>query len=155
MLNTALVVDPRAPEPNWRQDGGSQIWQRRLYFSQFAAAATTGNVDIGGFPGGLMIEGAGAWLITNFAGGGSATATLSIGTTASAAAYFAATSVFSGARKLMVGKTLVPATALNASTPTAAGTVRFQLITDTNTNVLTTGAVDVFLWLRSLALRTS
>ena len=155
MLNAALVVDPRAPEPNWKQNAGSQLWTRRLYFSSFAAAATTGNVDIAGFPGGIEIEGAYAWLITNFTGGGAATATLSIGTTSSAAAYMAATSVFSGARKQLVGLTLVPGTFLNATTPTASATVRFALVASVNTNLLTAGSVDVFLKLRSASLRTS
>lgn len=131
------------------------LWTRRFHYADFAAAAATGNKDISGFPGGLVIEGAWAWLITNFTGGGAGSATLSIGTTGSPALYVAATSVFSGARKALVGLTLVPGTFLNPTTPTDSATVRFQLIANVNTNLLTAGAVDVYLRLRAVSLRVS
>jgi hypothetical protein len=156
MLSTALTVRGRAAEPDWTQAGPSQLWTRRLYFSQFAAAATTGNLDIAGFPAGMVIKGAYAWLIANFTGGAVGSATLSIGTTGAATAYMAATSVFTGARKQLVGLTQVPGLFLNATTPTAAGTVRFALVTTVaNTNALTAGAVDVFLDLAAVPLRVS
>lgn len=155
MPNRPLVVSPRVRAVNWVQDQGTQLWTRRFSFKDFAAAATTGNKDVDGFPGGLTIEGAFFWLITNFTGGGAGSATLSAGTTGSAAAYVAATSVFTGARKAVVGLTLVPGTFLNASTPTDSGTIRFALVSDVNTNLLTAGAVDVYVRLRAASLRIS
>lgn len=131
------------------------LWTRRFSYLDFAAAATTGNKDVTGFPGGLAIEGAFFWLITNFTGGGAGSATLSAGTTGSATAYVAATSVFTGARKAVVGVTIVPGTFLDATTPTGAGTIRFALVSDVNTNLLTAGTVDVYVRLRAVSLRTS
>ena len=154
-LPRVLQVDWKRQNVSWAQDDSAMLWRRRLYFSDFAAAATTGNKDIASFPGGLLIEGAFFWLITNFTGGGAATATLSAGTTGSAAAYVAATDVFAGARKAIVGLTLVPGTFLNASVPTDSATVRFALVASVNTNLLTTGSVDVYLRLRAASLEVS
>jgi hypothetical protein len=46
----------------------------------------------------------------------------------------------------------VPGTFVNASTPTAAGTVRVQLVVDTTADVLTQGAADIFLKLGNVKL---
>lgn len=154
MATPSIIVSPRKRAVPIEQDDSTLLWTRRLYVADFAAAATTGNKDIV-FPGGLEIVGAYFWLITNFTGGGAGTATLSAGTTADAVAYVAATSVFSGARKIVTGKTLVPGTFLNASTPTDAGTIRFALVGDVNTNLFTAGTVDVYVRFQAVSLRVS
>ena len=148
--------------PRWEANNGACVWTRRVYFSNFAAAALTGNLDIGGFgPGPIVIEGCWAIVNTPFAGGAAATATLSAGTTASPALYMAATNVFTTtgatptAPVVNVGLTLVPGTMLaTAATPLNTATVRFQLVTTVgNTNVLTAGVADVYLRLRPCTYR--
>jgi hypothetical protein len=155
------IVDYRNPEPNWKANGAAYIWTRRLTFADFAAASTTGNKDIAGHVGGMLVEGAYAMLNTPFTGGTVGSATLSAGTTGSPTLYMAAQDVFSTnaatptAPKALVGLTLVPGTYLGtAATPLALATVRFALVTTVaNTSVLTAGVVDVFLRLRAMAYR--
>src|ERR1700687_3665269 len=110
----------RVNAKNYNQDAltvdqGTLLFRKRNYFSDFSAAATTVNLDVQpgqtwatSFPAGLEILGAYFSLVTNFTGGGEASATLSAGTVASPAAYMAATTVFSGAPKINVGLTQVP-----------------------------------------------
>jgi hypothetical protein len=154
-----IIVDVDAATPwRWKANGGAGVFTERVYFRDFAAAATTANLDLTGFPGGIVIEGAFVMFNTNFTGGAVATCTMSVGTTGSPAAYVAATTVFSGATVTApianVGLTLVPGTFLNAATPLGAGTVRVQLITTVaNTNALTAGVADIWLRLRAVAFR--
>jgi hypothetical protein len=157
-----IIVDLDFTFPaRWKANGAAFMWTRRVYFRDFAAAALTGDLDVVGFPGGVVIEGAGALVNTPFSGGAAATATLSAGTTGSPALYMAAQDVFTTtaatptAPKALVGLTLVPFTFLGtAATPLALSTVRFRLTTTVgNTNVLTAGVADVFLRLRAVAYR--
>ncbi len=147
---------------DWLQtDQSSLYFRKRVYFTDFATAATTGNVDVlqpdpwTHFPAGIEIEGAGISLITNFTGGGAGTATLSVGTTGDAVAYVAATSVFSGAYKKIAGKTLVPFTFLEGTGAPAKSTVRVALVCDVNTNLLTAGKADIYLKLRAVSVRNT
>jgi hypothetical protein len=157
-----IIVDLDFTYPQrWKANGAAFIWTRRVYFRDFAAAAVTGDLDVVGFPGAVLVEGAYAMVNTPFTGGAAATATLSAGTTGSPALYMAAQDVFSTtaatptAPKALVGLTLVPGTYLGtAATPLATSTVRFRLTTTVgNTNVLTAGVADVFLRLRATAYR--
>jgi hypothetical protein len=152
----------KAVAPRWEANNGSCVFTRRVYFSQFAAAALTGDLDMGGFgPGPIAVEG--AWLILNtpFSGGAAATATMSAGTTGSPALYMAATDVFTTnaatptAPKVNVGLTLVPGTMLaTAATPLATATIRLRLTTTVgNTNVLTAGVADFYVRLRPVTYR--
>lgn len=158
-------VDPKNYGDNLQADYGPKWLRKRVYFTDFAKAATTADLDTQAgqtvwtqFPAGDMVLGAFISLVTNFAGGGSATATLSIGTVASPAAYVAATSVFSGAPKIVVGLTQVPGTFVTGSGSypfVGNGTIRVELITDTNTNVLTTGKADIYLLMANTSIRTT
>jgi len=143
----------------WRENQESKLWTRRFQWGDFANAAVSKVVDLTNFRAGAIIEGAFILLVQNFTGGGSSTATFSIGTTAAATAYVNAQNVFAGAGAndpiFRAGATLVPGTALNATHPAQSATVRFTLTVDVNTNLLTQGIVDVFLRLRFVALRPS
>lgn len=153
-----IVVSPKRRGDVLDQDSNAIMFWRRLNYKDFAAASTTGNLDLTGFPGGLVIEGAFLYLVTVFAGGSVSAATLSVGTTGSVADYVAATNVFTGATApaTLVGKTLVPGTFLNMTTPTSAGTIRVQLLTTTaNTNALLSGKADLYVRLRAASIRNS
>lgn len=150
-----IIVSPKRRGDMLDQDDGSILFWRRVQYQDFAAGATTGNLDLTGFPGGLLVEGAFIFSVTNFTGGGAGSATLSAGSTGDAEKYVAATSVFSGSPKAVVGKTIVPGTFLNTSTPTAAGTVRIALVADVNTNLLTAGKADIYIKLRAASIRNS
>jgi|SRR5215475_6610428 len=161
-LPREIVVDGRAPEANWKQNIGWQIWTRRIYFNDpvfTATAGLTANKDFTGFPGGLMIRGAFVVFTQNWTGGSVATSTLSVGTTASPAAYVAATTVFSGATPITTpvvnpGLTQVPGVFL-ATPPISQGTVRVQLVTTVgNVNTLTAGRADIYLILAAVAINT-
>ena len=147
-----MQVDPRQIANRVLQDDVSKWMQFTLTYLAFDTAGTTVNYDLTGIPAGTIIEGAFIRNRVNWTGGGVGTATLSAGTTGSVAAYVAAVSVFAGAPLTLPGTTLVPGTFVNATTPTAAGTIRIQLIVDTNCNVLTTGAADIFLKLGNVKL---
>jgi hypothetical protein len=155
------IVDLDASYPErWKANGAAFLWTQRLYFSQYAAAATTGNFDISGFPGLAVIEGAWVLLSQNFTGGAVATSTFSVGTTASPALYVAATTVFATAATktaptALVGLTLVPGTYLGtAAAPASSATIRTQVVTTVgNTNVLTAGQLDLYVRLRFTAYR--
>jgi len=138
---------------NFDENEGEKLWTRRFAAAGWSAAATTVDIDITTFNGGLEILGAYAWLAQNFTGGAVATATLSVGTTGTPTAYINAQNLFAGAPTQRPGVTLVPGTFLNAPA-NASGTVRFRLIvTGANTSALTTGVVDVFLILRAVKLK--
>jgi hypothetical protein len=156
--NRQVAIDGRAPEPNWRQMGGWQAYVRRIYFNSppfNTTAGLTGNLDLTGFPGGLMIRGAFVIFTQNWTGGSVATATISVGTVASPAAFVAATTVFSGATPITTpvvnaGLTQVPGVFL-ATPPIGQGTVRVQLITTVgNINTLTAGRADIYLMLSAV-----
>jgi hypothetical protein len=154
-----IIVDTRAPEPNWKMLGPAQVFTQRIYFSQFASAATTVNLDLLNFPGHVVIEGAWFLFNVNWTGGAVASATLSAGTTGSPTLYVAATSVFSGATLplplINVGVTQVPGTYLGtAATPGAFSTIRIQLVVaGANANALTAGQADFFVRLRAMIYR--
>jgi hypothetical protein len=149
-----LVVEPIKRGFRWRQDQETRLWSRRFYYSQFSAAAGSATLDVTGFPGGLLIEGAFCWIHTAFTGGAVSATAFSAGTTGSATAYINAQDVFTAASLLKPGVTIVPGTPLNATTPNGAGTVRLTIATTTaNTNALTAGNVDLFLRLRAVRLQ--
>jgi hypothetical protein len=153
-------VDPRRRAFRWRQDESSKLWTRRFQFATFATAGVAQTLDMTAFPGGALIEGAFLVLIQNFAGGGSATATFSAGTTGTPTAYINAADVFTGAAAnapiARPGATLVPGTFLQGTGNLDSGaTVRFTLTVDVNTNLLTTGILDVYLRLRFVAIKPS
>ena len=154
------IVDLDTSYPSrWKANGAAFLWTQRIYFNEYNAASTTTNFDLTGFPGLAVIEGAWVLVNTNFTGGGAGSATFSVGTTGSPALYVAATSVFATAATktvpvALVGLTLVPGTYLGtAATPAAAATVRTQLISNVNTNLLTAGVLDLFIKLRYTAYR--
>jgi hypothetical protein len=143
----------------WRENQETKLWTRRFYAADFSAASHSKTVDLTNFRAAAIIEGAFALLQQNFAGGGAGSATFSAGTTGAATAYINAGSVFSGAAANdpvpVTGVTLVPGTFLNATHPIQSATVRFTLACDVNTNLLTTGVLDIFLRLRFVAIRPS
>lgn len=158
----AVMVSPKQYGDNLIVDQGSLYFRKRVYFTDFSAAATTVNLDVQqpapwtNFPAGLEIEGAGISLVTNFTGGAVATATLSIGTTGTPTAYVAATTVFSGAYKTIPGAAIVPFTMLVGTGSPAQATVRVQLVvTGANANALTAGKADIYLKLRAVSVRTT
>ncbi len=150
-----IIVSPKRRGDMLDQDSNAIMFWRRVQIADFAAAGTTNNLDLTGFPGGLFIEGAFISRVVAFAGGGSATATLSLGTTGDVTKYIAASDVFTGSAGIVVGKTLVPGTVLNTTTPTASATIRVQLVTDVNSNLLTAGKADIYIRLRAASLRTA
>ena len=153
-----IIVSPKRRGDALDQDSHAIYFWRRLNYQDFAAAATTGNLDLTGFPGGLVVEGAFLYLVSVFAGGSVSAATLSVGTTSDAEKYVAATNVFTGATApaAILGKTLVPGVFLNTTTPTGAGTIRVQMLTTTaNTNALTSGKADLYVRLRAASIRNS
>lgn len=159
-----LKVSPKELAHGLIEDGPSRIIRQRLSFAMFSAAATTVNLDVQladpwtKFPGGIIIKGAWFVCVENWTGGSVSAATLSAGTTASATAYIAAGSVFSGTNpRAIVGATQVPGTYLGlAATPLASGTVRVQLVTTTaNANALTAGKTDFFMELQATSARSS
>src|SRR5262249_2655928 len=89
-------------------NGGSRFWQTRLYYSDFAAAGTTKNLDIAVRPGTLIVKSVFFYVLANFTGGVVNAATLSAGTTSSATAFTAAVSVFSGSPKLIASASFAP-----------------------------------------------
>lgn len=162
-ITRAFILDPKWQGDRTIVDGGSILVKRRLNFGDFSAAATTVNMDtqpgqtwLTTFPAGSVIEGAYIFQVTNWTGGAIASATLSVGTTASPAVYVAATSVFTGAPKPLVGLTQVPGTFVNATTPLSLGTIRVQLIVGGgNANTLTSGKADLFLQLRGASIKST
>lgn len=160
--NRALIVNPKTFGDSLIMDQGSLYFRKRISYRDFSAAATTVNLDVQQpdpwtrFPAGIEIEGAGISLVENFTGGAVSAATLSVGTTSSATAYVAATSVFSGAYKTIVGAAIVPFTMLVGTGSPAVATVRVQLVTTTaNANALTAGKADIYLKLRAVSVRTT
>ena len=160
----ALRVNPKNYGDAPVQDQATMLFRKRVYFSDFSAAATTVNLDTQPgqtvwtqFPAGLEILGAYVSSVTNFTGGAVATATISVGTTASATAYVAATTVFSGSPKVIVGATLVPGTFLTGagSYPYSGNaTVRVQLVvTGANTSALTAGKADIYIRFQAASLK--
>lgn len=161
----ALRVNPK----NYNQDAlivdqGTLLFRKRIYFTDFSAAATTVNLDTQpgqvwttSFPAGLEIMGAYFSVVTNFTGGAVATATLSAGTVATPTAYVAATTVFSGSPRINPGVTLVPGTFMTgAATYPWVGnaTLRLQLIvTVANANALTAGKADLYMRLQAASVR--
>ncbi len=147
-----MVVNSLEAGFRWRQNQESKLWSRTLYFSSFAAAAGTATLDDATFPGGTLIEGAFVYIYAVFTGGAVSATTFSMGTTGSATAYVNAVDVFAAAGIFKTGATIVPGTAMNATSPLAAGTVRFTINTTTaNTNALTAGRVDCYIRTRSVA----
>ena len=147
------MVDPRKIEGPWLQNDDTKIKQYRVSSGMFNQAATTVNYDLVGFQAGTYIIAAGFRNRVNWTGGAIATATLSIGTTASPAAYTAATTVFSGAPATVTGTFQPFPTFVNAATPLVGGTVRVQLIvTGANASALLQGNADIYLMLGALKL---
>ncbi|HXU06349.1 MAG TPA: hypothetical protein VN903_35580 [Polyangia bacterium] len=147
-----MVVNSLEAGFRWRQNQESKLWARTLYFSSFSAAAGSATLDDATFPGGTLIEGAFIYIYAVFAGGAVSATTFSMGTTGSATAYVNAQDVFTAAGIFKPGVTIVPGTPMNATSPLAAGTVRFTVTTTTaNTNALTTGRVDCYIRTRSVA----
>lgn len=161
-VSRAVIVSPKRYEGPIDADGFGITIRVNVNYKKFAAASTTGNYDITNFPGGVILEEAFLFLRTNFTGGGAGTATISVGSTGAATSYVLATSVFSGAPKAIGAVVAEKGTLMalpntnfvNASTPTAAGTIRVQLVADVNTNLLTAGNADLFLKLRAVSART-
>lgn len=155
-----VVVDRKRFDLPLEADANSIVFRKRVTYPDFAAAATTGNLDLSGFPGGLVLERCYMSLITAFSGGAVSACTLSAGTTSSAATYLGATNVFTGATAggavtVAAGAGLGSFLGANA-TPTAKGTIRIQcLTTSANTNVLTAGKADLYFVLRAFSVRTS
>lgn len=162
-VNRAIIVSPKQYEAAFDADGADAIVRISLNYLDFAAAALTGNYDIPNWPGGIIVQDVFGILRQNFTGGAVGSATLSFGATATPTDLAGAVSVFSGAPAALWtanankgSRISSPATAfVNASTPWASGTIRFQLITTVaNTNALTQGKVDIFLMLRAASVRT-
>lgn len=157
----AVMVNPKKYGDNLDVDKGSLYFRSRVYYSDFATAATTGEISVlrpvpwANFPAGIEIEGAGLSLITNFTGGGNATATLAIGSATDPDLYLDETDVFTGAYKSAVGLTIVPFTMVAGTGAPAKGTVQVTLVTSVNTNLLTAGKADIYLKLRAVSLRTT
>lgn len=155
-MNRKMIIDPRKAEPPWLQDDAGSWEQFNINYKTFASASLgTVPLDLTGYPAGAYIVGAFIRNRQNWLGGGAATATLSMGTTASATAYVGAASVFAAAPSTLPGTTLVPGTFVNATTPTASGTIRIQLVVTGGTgftNQLTQGNADVFIWLAAMKL---
>lgn len=147
------IVDSLRYGFRWREGQEAKLWHRRFYVAQFSAAAVTKVIDVTTFPGGMLVEGGHATLIQNFAGGGASTCVLSAGTTGATTKYINAQNIFTGASAGVVvgilGATQVPGIFLNTSAPSGLGTVRFTVTADVNTNLLTTGIIDIFLRLRA------
>jgi hypothetical protein len=143
----------------WRENETSKLWTRRYQFGDFAAAAVSKVIDITNIRAGALIEGAFILLVQNFTGGGSGSATFSMGTTGSATAYVNAANVFAGAAAndpiFRAGATQVPGTAMNATHPTQSATLRLTLTVDVNTNLLTTGILDIFVRMRFVSIKPS
>lgn len=152
-----IIVNRKRYVDMLTQDENSILFWKRVSFKDFAAASTTTNLDLTGFPGSLVVEGGFLSLVQVFAGGGAGSATLSMGTTVSATAYVTASNVFTGAtNKIYVGATIVPGTMLTAATDaTGPGTLRIQLVSNVNTNLLTTGKADLYLRMRAVSIRTT
>jgi hypothetical protein len=158
-LPLAVRVNPKFYNDALDPDQGTKTWRRRLYWKDFQAAALTSDLDVV-FPGLLVVERVYFGLITAFAGGAVASATLMAGTTGTPNTYVAATNVFTGATVL--GNVTVGAGAglglplSGVATPTASGTIRFRVTTTTaNAAALTAGAVDVFVVLSAKSFRTT
>ena len=156
MSNRPIIVSPRTRAANWQQDAETRLFKRRMSYQAFAAAATTGDLDITGFPGGVEILGCWISLVTPFTGGGVGTATLSVGSTGTPDLYLTAASVFATAGRILVGVTLLPGTFVGgAATPLAAGTIRVRLTVDTLTNALTAGQADLFVRFQGASVTSS
>ena len=148
-----MRVDPRQIADRVLQDDVCKWMQFTLTYLAFDTAATTVNYDLTGIPAGTIIEGAFLRGRTNFTGPSIATAEISVGSTGTPDLYVAAVDYVSGNPRTGVGKTLVPGTFVNASAPKSAGTIRIQLVVSgANADVLTTGAIDVFLKLGNVKL---
>jgi len=147
-----LILDYPGSKTNWAMDRAAGLWKRRFTYRDFAAAGTTNDVDLP-FPGGLTIEGAFIWLVETFAGGNVATGTASAGTTGNSVAYVTTSDVLATAPAVYSGVALDPGIFLNQTSPNALGTVRVELITDVNSDLLTAGAFDLYLKLRGVALK--
>ncbi len=151
-----IIVDyDKSQPPIWYGNGASCLFQQRLYFSNFSAAATTINYDITGFPTGINVKGCYFLLSTEFSGGTVGSCTVSAGTTALATAYVVASNCFTGAGATIaaplaiVGVTLVPGTFM------IGNTIRIQLVTTVaNGNALTAGVVDFYADLQVPVYRT-
>lgn len=156
-IGNKIKVDPRYPERDWVTNDAGQWMEQRLSWKDpiFQVAATTINYDLTGIPGGTVIFGAFFRSTANWTGGSLASATFSAGTTASPAAYIAATSVFTGAPQVKTGVQIVPGTFVNATSPLAAGTIRTQLILSANGTNLTSGYIDFYFWLQTFKLRAT
>lgn len=159
-MGLAIKVNPRIHEFTLDANGAAKIFRRRFKYSDFSAAATTGNNDTIIFPGGVRIASAWMSLITAFSGGSVGSCTISMGTTGSAATYLGATNVFTGATAggavtIAAGAGLGAFAGANA-TPNALGTVRVACVTSVaNTSALTAGVIDVFLTLQAVDTRTT
>jgi hypothetical protein len=159
-----VIVDfDKSKAAKFVANGATGVFTQRVYFSNFFAAAVTGDLDLTGFPGGLIIVGAWFLLRTPFAGGAIATATISAGTTGSPALYVAAQDCFTTQAATptapigIVGAAQVPGTFLGTTaTPLAASTIRIRLTTTVgNTNVATQGCADFYCALRAIYYRAA
>jgi hypothetical protein len=152
-----IIVNRKRYMDMLTQDECAILFWKRVSYKDFSAASTTTNLDLTGFPGSLLVEGAFMSLVQVFAGGGASSATLSAGRTTAATAFIAAGSVFTGVTtKIFTGATLTPGNMLTASTDaTGAGTLRIQLISDVNTNLLTSGKADIYVRFRAASIRTA
>lgn len=158
LIPLGIRVDPRQTWFSWPTDQDSRVFRVRVNYKKFAAAATTGDVDIP-MPGGLIVEKAWISLITAFGGGGVATCTLSIGLTTSVATYQAALNVFTGqaaAGAVTQGAGAGIGTFIGGnSTPATAAIVRLRLTVDTLTNALTTGTADIYMQFRAISVKST
>jgi hypothetical protein len=152
-----IIVNRKRYMDMLTQDESAILFWKRVSFKDFAAASTTTNLDLTGFPGSLLVEGGFISVVQLFSGGGAGSATLSVGTTVSATAFVTASNVFTGAtNKIYVGAAIAPGTMLTAATDaTGPGTLRIQLASNVNTNLLTFGKADIYVRFRAASIRTS
>lgn len=155
-------VDPRERAFRWQQNEASKLFGHRFTYRDFAAAATSKTIDFTVFQPLALMEGAFVLLTQNFAGGGAGSATFSTGRPAAPTGWINAVNVFTGASAgkaiALAGSSQSPGTfvnAANAADVVPAGSVRFTLTCDVNTNLLTTGILDVYLRLRFVSTKLS
>jgi hypothetical protein len=147
------IFDNRHPEGAVPHNDPGFWIQERVHYRDFNVAATTINYDLTGWQSTALVIQAFIRANVNWLGGAIATATMSLGTTASPAAYVAAVSVFSACPKTLPGTAQVPGTFVNAASPLLPGTIRCQLIlTGANGTALTQGHADIFMWIAGVKI---
>lgn len=157
-----MIIGPKQHEGPFQADGNDAFMRYTLGYKDFNAATTTTNFDLPNFPAGALIEDVFFVCRANFTGGGNASATISIGSTATPTLYVLAKSVFATTPPQILGIVAADkgtafsspqSNFVNQGNPFAQGTVRVQLITSVNANLLTSGVVDVFIEIRGVSIR--